>query len=36
MGQKPAKRLSHDGRQGSFSASAIVPAERCHHLPDGA
>jgi NADPH:quinone reductase-like Zn-dependent oxidoreductase len=28
--------LGHDGRQGSFSEYACVPAERLYHLPDGA
>ena len=30
-----ANSLGHDGRQGSFSAYAVVPAERCYRLPDG-
>lgn len=27
--------LGHDGRQGSFSEYAVVPAERCYRLPGG-
>jgi NADPH:quinone reductase-like Zn-dependent oxidoreductase len=30
-----ANSLGHDGRQGSFSEYAVVPAERCYRLPDG-
>ena len=30
-----ANSLGHDGRQGSFSAYAVVPADRCYRLPDG-
>lgn len=30
-----ANSLGHDGRQGSFSEYAVVPAERCYRLPAG-
>jgi len=30
-----ANSLGHDGRQGSFSAYAVVASERCYRLPDG-
>jgi len=31
-----ANSLGHDGRQGSFSEYAVIPAERCYCLPEGA
>ncbi len=31
-----ANSLGHDGRQGSFAQYAVVPAERCYRLPEGA
>jgi len=30
-----ANSLGHDGRQGSFSEYAVVPAERCYRVPEG-